>query len=326
MRKTIISVFLVLGLFASDLFAQPVADSTAVVKSDSIQANAILTDSIVTVAPTDSAAVVPMPKESVTAAPIETSQAAETLPTEEASKSLVAEQEAPKKASSKSGNSIFFQHWGFGLGVNTYGFNASINTRIVPHLDARLGFNYLTLKYDEAVDFTADNAKPGPTFGAEMHGSLSNFDLKFPNGSLLLDFYPWKNGFFSITGGIYFGKNKITADGHIDNYQEGDYFEVIDGVYIQPDKYGDFNARIRLGSAVKPYFGIGLGKTMPKHRVSFKYDLGVIYQGKITVESDNEMTQGSAQSLLDNSIDFNFNEEILKLWPMMSFAISIRLF
>ncbi len=330
MKKFILSV-LIGGLFAANLSAQSIPDSTGIAKNDSVAVSGISVDSVAKVTPADSTIAIVAPKDSVIATPdtilpksvAEAENVAdETFPAEESNKSFVVQQDAPKAASSKSGNSIFFKHWGLGLGVNTYGFNGSINTRIVPHLDARLGFNYLAFKYDEPIEFTAYDIKTDD----EMNGSMSNFNLKFPNGSLLLDFYPWANGFFSITGGIYFGNNKITSDGHINNYKDGQVFEVIDGVYIKPDENGNFNARIRLGNTIKPYFGIGLGKTMPKHRVSFKYDLGLIYQGKIVIESDNEVASGSVQNLIDDSIEFNFNEKLLRLWPMMSFAISIRLF
>lgn len=44
-------------------------------------------------------------------------------------------------------------------------------------------------------------------------------------------------------------------------------------------KDGEMNGSFEMGGAFKPYFGIGIGRSLPKKRLGFMFELGVLYQG-----------------------------------------------
>ena len=87
---------------------------------------------------------------------------------------------------------------------------------------------------------------------------------------------------------------------------------------------------INFGGVVKPYFGLGFGRTIPKNRVGFRCDLGAIYQGDIIASSDNIREK----SVNIHKIDFSETGEeaimdvvrALKWYPMLSFTLSYRIF
>jgi len=118
------------------------------------------------------------------------------------------------------------------------------------------------------------------------------------------------------------GSNKITAEGKVDDYKGGQ-FEFED-IIISPEPDGTFGARLKLGNTVKPYLGIGIGRTIPKSRVSCRLDLGVVYQGKYKIESDNVSKEG-IELANEKAADFDFPDEILKWWPKLSFSLIYRI-
>ena len=144
------------------------------------------------------------------------------------------------------------------------GVGLDFSTSLHPNIKARLGFNYL--------GFNAKNVIDGE--------DLEEGKIKFINADLLFDYYPVKNGVFHITAGTFIGSSKVMVAGSgFDEFSLNDYV-------IVPDENGYFKGTVKFGGAVKPYLGLGLGRTIPNRRVGFKFEMGVIYQGKFKVESD----------------------------------------
>ena len=100
----------------------------------------------------------------------------------------------------------------------------------------------------------------------------------FPNiqtlviGSLV-DYYPFKKKVFRLSGGI--------------SYEAVQQYQVafssasgldLGGLQIAADDFGKINLGIKW-NAIRPYFGIGFGKSVMKHRVGLGFDLGVAYMG-----------------------------------------------
>jgi len=215
----------------------------------------------------------------------------------------------------------FLEHIGVGVKASTYGAGVDFNVSILPVLKARVGLNYFGYKHSvekTVADFTSTN-------GTELELTVKEASFKLPNGNLLLDFYPLVNVPISITGGLYFGQNNIhvTATATAD-----ETFEYIGLDLTAKDNKlaGDIN----LGGVVKPYFGLGFGRTIPKNRVGFRCDLGAIYQGDIVASSDNI----AGKSVNIHKIDFSETGEealldvirALKWYPMVSFTLSYRIF
>jgi hypothetical protein len=224
-----------------------------------------------------------------------------------------------------------FENWSVGVNAGLYGLGIQGATSLSPNFKARVGFDYLKLSYNDGISFDA------PIINAQnrdisLSGELSGAELKFPNFKAMVDFYPVKNGIFCITAGFYVGNNKITTNGKVDDYQNlmneiGKHPEFdMEGTIIKPNNDGSFDANIKLGETFKPYVGLGLGRTIPNSRVGFKFELGVVYQGKISVDSDNVSDSGLAK-VNDMASDFDLpvSKNVLKLWPMLNFTLSYRI-
>lgn len=204
--------------------------------------------------------------------------------------------------------------WGVGINSGTYGLGGSFIIKIHPHLIVRAGYDYAGYTY-ESDDMTLDVEYGGNEFSAK----INSLGIDFGNAKLLLDYYPFENGVFSLTGGVYMGKSKVKLDGNAPGKFE------LDDVVIQPDsKTGYFDASLVMGNTFKPYFGLGLGRTLANKRVGFRFDLGVVYQGHYKVESNyatNEQAQGGNDAIKG---DLPISKSTLDLWPMLNFGLSYR--
>ena len=221
-----------------------------------------------------------------------------------------------------------FEKWSIGLNAGLYGYGIQGATSLSPNFQARAGFDYMTFSYNDALSFSTPELD---TPDIKLKGELSEAKLTFPNFKAMVDYYPVKNGIFSITAGFYIGNNRITFDGQILDY--GQYSSHpkfgFEDIIIQPDIDGNFDFKLKMGSTIKPYFGLGLGKTIPKSRVGFRFELGVVYQGGFKVESNNVVSADGLdrinEGLFDKFDDLPVSKEILKLWPMMNFTLSYRI-
>ncbi len=211
----------------------------------------------------------------------------------------------------------FLKRFGVAAKVGIYGFGLDFHTSLHPDLKARLGFSYLIYNHDDPVDFTADSPLSNTP---DVKGLINEADLRFPNANFFMDFYPVKSGFFSvfcITIGMYAGSNRIKIYGAAD-----DPF-LWNNVVITPVD-GKFTALVKLGNTVKPYLGIGLGRTIPDSRFGYHLDLGVVYQGRYSIESDYASFSLDGG---DNYIDLGIAvpKEVLNWCPMISFSVSYRI-
>ena len=224
--------------------------------------------------------------------------------------------------------SYLFEDWSVGLNSGLYGYGIQGATSLTPNLKARVGFDFMAYTYTDAVDFDADAVKNGLELDYTLPGEFSKSKLQFPNVKAMIDYYPMKTGIFCFTVGLYLGRNKILLDGNVYDYNQYPERPLVafDDILIQPDNNGDFDATLKLGNVVKPYFGLGLGRTIPKKRVGFKFELGVVYQGAFKLESKNSVSGDyRAGDFLDDIDDLPVSKEVLKLWPMLNFTLSYRI-
>lgn len=225
-----------------------------------------------------------------------------------------------------------FESWSAGINAGLYGIGVQGATSLSPNLRLRAGFDYFTYSHNDAIefDFTVENG--GDEVDAE--GELTDTEITLPNFKTLVDYYPMKNGIFCFTGGFYFGTNKASTNGSITNYQDltavlGEnpelQFEDTD-IVITPNDDGSFYGKLDMGNAIKPYFGIGLGRTIPRNRVGFKFELGMVYQGKYVLSSPNLKDGGkNFVSEMTDELDLPVSESILNWWPMMNFSLTYRI-
>ena len=198
-----------------------------------------------------------------------------------------------------------FENFGGALKLGIlYGPGIDFSTSLHPNLKARLGFNYLGIDATKYIE------------SSEEDNELEQGKLSFANVNLLFDFYPKAGSLFFITAGAYFGSNKISIAGN--NF---DPFS-LNGNVIIPGANGYFKGNVLFGGAVKPYFGLGLGRTIPNKRVGFKFELGAFYQGKMKFESvflDKSMNPAD----VDDDLDIPYVDS--KFWPSLTFSLVFRI-
>lgn len=96
--------------------------------------------------------------------------------------------------------------------------------------------------------------------------------------------------------------------------------------YLRPNSGGRVDTRIAI-QKVKPYIGIGFGRSIPRHRLGCQIELGVYYHGKPMLEYDDKLPDfnGTAYSskTVDGVVDIVTH---LQWYPQINFRISGRLF
>lgn len=179
--------------------------------------------------------------------------------------------------------------------------------------------------------------------------------LNLSTAKLMLEYYPFRKSSFHITAGAYFGMGDnflsatLSADraawdsytalrdevdrlnaayGGVEGYSEysiGDIryslgdrsFEI-----AEQDGTGSFDAEI-LVRRVRPYLGLGFGRSVPKGHFGFQFDVGVWYHGAPVLSSSNEVAYDpSAEVLLD---DISQLDELV-LYPQVSLRLIYKIF
>jgi hypothetical protein len=235
----------------------------------------------------------------------------------------------------------FMQDMAIGVETGLFGHGVTLAAPLSPLFKLKVGFNTLPYKYDSSIDIATEGFLPSDISGSPLNdivkdisldGSLSNVELKMNHFKAIVDFYPFPDGIFSLSAGFYVGKTAIAFDGMIDGYAalvnqygENPVFEA-GNVVLQPGSNGSFSGEIRLGNTFKPYFGIGLGRTIANSRVGFKFDLGVVYQGEIKVKSPNVLSGDYNVNDGLKAFDLPVSDSVLELWPVLNFSLSYRIF
>lgn len=223
-----------------------------------------------------------------------------------------------------------FDSWSIGVNAGLYGVGIQGATSLLPNLKLRAGYDYFNFTQQNVAEFEVDVEYSG--YNATASAELSEMELTLPNFKVMLDYYPVENGIFALTAGLYFGQNKATTNGLIRDYQQlssqlGTTPDLrYEDIVISPNSDGSFYGELGMGSKIKPYVGIGLGRTIPHKRVGFKFELGVVNQGKFQLSSPNMNDAGNdwLNGLIDE-MELPVSEQVLKLWPMLNFSLTYRI-
>jgi hypothetical protein len=237
---------------------------------------------------------------------------------------------------------FIFEQLAVGVEAGTYGPGITLATSLSPNFKLRAGLDLLRYKYtgidlfgfkDSGVwDISPDGYLPSdPETTESLNGTLFNPKLAFTNAKLIVDYYPKKNGVFSLSAGLYAGSNSVSLNGKIENYTNPDVVFDYHGCVVKPNADGTFEGKLRFGNAIKPYFGLGLGRTIANSRVGFKFDLGIIYQGNFGFENNKNFNSNTATNQINDQMkewseDFGVPVWVLKCWPMINFSLSYRIF
>ena len=226
-----------------------------------------------------------------------------------------------------------FNHLSVGVTAGTPGIGGDVAMPICNYVQVRAGFAMMP-KFKFSTDLELNDV---PNVADAYIPDLVDVEAKigFANGKLLFDIYPFKKSAFHITAGAYFGGGSIikaynkedgllkdVADYNRRNpddligYELGDYL-------LTPDANGNVNAEIKT-SGFRPYIGIGNGRAVPKKRIGFMFEVGVMFWGtpKIYCNGD-ELTN---EDLGSDSGDVVEVLSKLKIYPVINFRLCGRIF
>ena len=241
-----------------------------------------------------------------------------------------------------------FNHLSVGLNVGTPGIGADVAMPATRFLDIQAGFSIM----------------PKITYSTNIHPNLPNYTdkfgqihslgdvnipiqgkLKMINGKVLINFYPIPLtsplSSLHLTVGAYFGSssiievyntgnelydlnNEIQEANKVLGLSQEETSVKIGSYKLDPDSKGNVKATLKT-NGFKPYVGIGYGRAVPKGRIGFKVDLGVMFWGSPDVIDHNDV------SLMKQDLDgkdggaFRIISKF-KVYPVLNFRVSGKIF
>lgn len=194
---------------------------------------------------------------------------------------------------------------GFGLGIgvkmSTFGPGVELIGAFSDKLHLRLGFNSMGIKY---------------TYSDTDLEVKASAEVRLQDVSLLLNYQLARVLF--ISGGFIYNNNEIKLIG----FPTGSI--IIGDITAGPDDGSTLTARIRPGSSINPYAGIGIGRSLSKNGVvSFAFEVGAAFQGSPTVElfgtgNLNDIGTEENRQLLEENVAF------YTIHPVVSLQLSFR--
>lgn len=174
----------------------------------------------------------------------------------------------------------------------------------------------------------------------------------------LLEVYPFRNSSFHVTAGAYFGlsgNGLVSADIYTDsgfwkNFRDlqkkvqdlnEEYKNDVPGyepVKVDDIDFNVFGKTLRVNEkdgkghvdarfdvwTVRPYIGVGFGRSLPKNHFGVQFDLGVWYHGTPVMASNSEVKFNSNAETVLESMPKNL--EKISVWPQMSVRLVYRIF
>ncbi len=210
----------------------------------------------------------------------------------------------PRMAGAQSESGKCFDHLSVALNVSTLGPGLEFAAPLGSHFALRAGFTTLPF------NFTYDYDKKGLEVEADAK-------VKLMNGNMLADWFPFQKVPFHLTAGLYMGNTGIDATGHSNKAFE------IGGTVIEPDEQGMIVAKLKTNT-VKPYFGLGFGRSIPRSHFGFKMEVGAMYHGTPKIETSGTGYVGDVTGDEVNKITESLTK--WKFYPMLSFQLVYRIF
>jgi hypothetical protein len=217
--------------------------------------------------------------------------------------------EQAKPAEQKSQAPATTTGWAITPEIGTLGVGATVTKSVTPNINAKLGISGLGISAD-----------------AEESGVKYDAKLNLFNVSTLLDYHPWQNSGFRLTGGLVFQDNKVEGNAKPSN---GQTIEIGDKTYTQQELQS-VKAKVSFANSVAPYLGIGWGNAVkPGRRWGFSASLGVMFAGSPKVE----ITPVGARADLVTEIQANIEKErkqlegdldSLNIYPVLSLGVSYQ--
>ena len=219
---------------------------------------------------------------------------------------------------------------GIGVGAGTEGIGVDVSTCLTKYFGVRAGLNFMpdiNIKTDVDIEPNVDNLPPlsGEDATLNVKGSLkrTSFDLK-------LDCYPTGGSFFVTAGFSVGGEKLVQVTGHSDYIQNNmalaENYGIQIGDYNIPfDENGDVNGGLKVNN-FRPYLGLGFGRLIPKHRIGFRFEMGVQFHGKPKVYAEGVDTDDLLNQLEEEvSDDITKIMNDFKVWPVVKLSFRGRI-
>ncbi len=194
-----------------------------------------------------------------------------------------------------------------GLKAGSLGVGIEISTPINENLSIRFNINgasYSRSETEQEIDYDGD--------------------IDFLNAGLMLDYYPYVDSGFRLTGGAYYNGNELSA---VATPRNGTY--TLDGIDYDSDMLdvlsadGDFDE-------FAPYIGLGWGNNVKSEGFSFSLDVGVLISSPNVIldvtrgsatDAEWNMIQKSAENE-QNAIDDDYND--IAVFPVVMLGVTYR--
>lgn len=244
-----------------------------------------------------------------------------------------------------------FKHMGANLNVGTEGIGIGVGMPISNYFELSLGVNFmLGFKPYDYVNMQSDGVSipqmvDGNTpllnaSGQQIYRTYSKKQLKLEGNTSRVTFdfklnaYPFglRNDLF-VAAGISFGGAKICdLEGHSDAfaniyaenpYYAGDVSVEVAKSYLAVDHQGNTSGELRVKS-VRPYFGLGYGRQVPRRRIGFRVEAGLQMMGRMNVyQNGQKLTVYDSMKSDDGFTDW---VDRWRVYPVFKLALTTRLF
>lgn len=216
-----------------------------------------------------------------------------------------------------------FSHLSVSLNAGTLGGGLQVAAPLNDYLGLRAGFSLLKFNYNYDYDGTYEGPLPANArVRNEDPDRYYTVPLKakanMANGMVLLDYFPFRRSVFHVTAGLLFGTSSILkVSGETDERIE------VGDIIIEPGADGRVEAALKT-NAVKPYVGLGFGRSVAHSRVGFKFELGAMFHGNPKIEAT---TGKIVEDAVDQELSrFNKFLKNFKAYPVLNFQLSYRIF
>ena len=207
-------------------------------------------------------------------------------------------------------------HLAVGAEVGTMGVGIDVAMPVTPFVDVQAGFTmFPNIKFNTSIDLSHRHP--------ELNKILAKGEVLMKGGKVLVNVMPLPIiTSFHVTAGLYFGSTEVMGLYNTEPIP-ANYALALGDYLLEPNSDGFVDGKLKVNK-VKPYLGIGIGRGVPKRRVGFKCDLGVVFWGKPSVYcNDTQIHDTDAGGDGDEVMKIISK---FKVYPVLNFRICGRIF
>ena len=207
-------------------------------------------------------------------------------------------------------------HLAVGAEVGTMGVGIDVAMPVTPFVDVQAGFTmFPNIKFKTSIDLSHRHQ--------ELNKIPAKGEVLMKGGKVLVNVMPLPIiTSFHVTAGLYFGSTDVMGLYNTEPIP-ANYALALGDYLLEPNSDGFIDGKLKVNK-VKPYLGIGIGRGVPKRRVGFKCDLGVVFWGKPSVYCNDIQIHDT-----DAGGDGDEVMKIIskfKVYPVLNFRICGRIF